>query len=131
MKVLLWKIGALGDVVMTTPLVRQLRRQLPQARIDYLVGRSFRGVLHGNPHLDNVLDFDDGTLFGARAQGLAAILRQLRGYDAIYVLDKHWIFTWLARLSGAPQRIGFRRRAIEGWPLTAKVPFGPLRQDVH
>ncbi|MDE2604325.1 MAG: glycosyltransferase family 9 protein [Burkholderiales bacterium] len=131
MKILLWKIGALGDVVMTTPLVRQLRRNLPRAQIDYLVGRSFRGVLEGNPHLDHVLDFDDGILFTARAGGLPDILRLLHGYDAIYVLDKHWIFTWLARLSGAPQRVGFRRRAIEGWPNTASVPFGPLRQDVH
>lgn len=131
MKVLLWKIGALGDVVMTTPLVRQLRRKLPHAQIDYLVGRSFRGVLEGNPHLDRVRDFDDGVLFGARAGGLGAILAKLRGYDVIYVLDKHWIFTWLARLSGTPQRIGFDRRRYEGWPLTASVPFGPLRQDVH
>jgi ADP-heptose:LPS heptosyltransferase len=131
MKVLLWKIGALGDVVMTTPLVRQLRRGLPDARIDYLVGRSFKAVLEGNPHLDRVLEFDDGVLFGARAEGLAGILRKLRGYDVIYVLDKHWVFTWLAWLARTPRRIGFRRRAIEGWALTATVPFGPLRQDVH
>lgn len=131
MKVLLWKIGALGDVVMTTPLVRQLRRNLPDAQIDYLVGRSFRGVLEGNPHLDAVLDFDDAILFTAKAGGLPSILRLLRGYDVIYVLDKHWIFTWLAWLAGVPKRIGFRRRALEGWPLTARVPFGPLRQDVH
>lgn len=131
MKVLLWKIGALGDVVMTTPLVRQLRHNLPDAQIDYLVGRSFRGVLEGNPHLDHVLEFDDAVLFCARGTGLPAILRQLRGYDVIYVLDKHWVFTWLARLSGASRRIGFRRRAIEGWPLTASVPYGPLRHEVH
>jgi ADP-heptose:LPS heptosyltransferase len=130
MKVLLWKIGALGDVVMTTPLVRQLRRQLPGAQIDYLVGRSFRAVLEGNPHLDHVIDFDDGILFGARAARLRDILRKLRGYDVVYVLDKHWIFTWLAWLSGTPRRIGYRRRAIEGWPNTANVPFGALRTDI-
>jgi ADP-heptose:LPS heptosyltransferase len=131
MKVLLWKIGALGDVVMTTPLVRQLRRNLPDARIDYLVGRSFRAVLDGNPHLDHVLDFDDGILFTARPGGLPDILRLLRGYDVIYVLDKHWVFTWLAWLSGVQRRIGYRRRAIEGWPLTEAVPYGPLKPDVQ
>ena len=131
MKVLLWKIGALGDVVMTTPLVRQLRRNLPQAQIDYLVGRSFIGVLQGNPHLDRVLDFDDGILFTARPGGLPDILRLLRGYDAIFVLDKHWVFTWMAWLARVPRRIGYRRRAIEGLPLTAKVPYGALQKDVH
>jgi ADP-heptose:LPS heptosyltransferase len=131
MKVLLWKIGALGDVVMTTPLVRQLRRNLPHAQIDYLVGRSFRGVLEGNPHLDDVLDFDDSILFTARPGGLPDILRLLRGYDVIFVLDKHWIFTWTAWVSGAPRRIGYRRRAIEGFPLSVAVRYGPLRQDVQ
>ena len=131
MKVLLWKIGALGDVVMTTPLVRQLRRNLPEARIDYLVGRSFRAVLDGNPHLDRVLDFDDSILFTAKPGGLPDILRLLRGYDLIFVLDKHWVFTWMARLARVPRRIGFRRRAFEGWPLSAAVPYGPLKQDVQ
>jgi ADP-heptose:LPS heptosyltransferase len=131
MKILLWKIGALGDVVMTTPLVRQLRRNLPDARIDYLVGRSFRGVLEGNPHLDHVLDFDDAILFTARPGGLPDILHRLRGYDMIFVLDKHWIFTWMAWLSGVKRRIGYRRRAVEGWPLTAAVLFGPLKPDVQ
>lgn len=131
MKVLLWKIGALGDVVMTTPLVRQLRRNLPDAQIDYLVGRSFRAVLDGNPHLDRVLDFDDSILFTVKPGGLPDILRLLRGYDLIFVLDKHWVFTWMAWLAGARRRIGYRRRAFEGWPLTTAVPYGPLKQDVQ
>jgi ADP-heptose:LPS heptosyltransferase len=131
MKVLLWKIGALGDVVRTTPLVRQLRRNLPDAQIDYLVGSSFRAVLEGNPHLDRVLDFDEGILLHARPGGLVAILAQLRGYDLVYVLDKHWIFGWLAWLARVPRRIGFRRRAHEGWPHTARVAYGPLRHEIQ
>src|SRR3954469_178934 len=98
MKVLLWKIGALGDVVMTTPLVRQLRARLPDAQIDYLVGRTSRVVLQGNPHLDQLLEFDERILFGAQLHRLGEILAQLRGYDLVLVLDKHWIFGWLALL---------------------------------
>ncbi|MBK6005769.1 glycosyltransferase family 9 protein [Ramlibacter ginsenosidimutans] len=131
MKVLLWKIGALGDVVMTTPLVRQLRRNLPDAQIDYLVGRSFRAVLDGNPHLDRVLDFDESVLFDGRLSALGHIRARLRGYDAVYVLDKHWIFTWLALCAGIPRRIGFARRAVEGLPHTTRVHVGPLRHEVH
>ncbi len=128
--VLLWKIGALGDVLMTTPLVRQLREQLPGARIDYLVGRSSRAVLQGNPHLDRVLEFDEHILHGARLTRLREVLAMLRGYDAIYVLDKHWIFGGLAQLAGVPQRVGFRRRAVEGWPHTIAVPYGSLRHEI-
>jgi len=130
MKVLLWKVGALGDVVMTTPLLRQLRLQLPQARIDYLVGHASRAVIEGNPHLDSVRTFDESILFGARMSRLGEIVTLLRGYDIVFVLDKHWIFGWLARLAGVPRRIGFRRRAVEGWPHTAIVPYGLLRHEI-
>ncbi len=130
MNVLLWKIGALGDVVMTTPLVRQQRAQLPQARIDYLVGRGSRAVLDGNPHLSQVLEFDERILFGAQMRRLPEIIRLLRGYDVVYVLDKHWIFGWLALLARVPLRIGFRRRPLEGWPHTRQVPYGALRHEI-
>lgn len=130
MKVLLWKIGALGDVVMTTPLVRQLRARLPDAQIDYLVGQGSRVILEGNPHLDCVVGFDERILFGGQAWRLREILEKLRGYDVVYVLDKHWVFTLLARLAGIPRRVGFRRRAIEGLFLTHAVPYGELAHEV-
>lgn len=130
MKVLLWKIGALGDVLMTTPLVRQLRGHLPHAKIDYLVGRSSRAVLQGNPHLDRLLDFDERILLGPQVSRLGEVLSLLRGYDQIYILDKHWIFGWLARAAGVRHRVGFRRRAVEGWPHTTQVAYGTLRHEI-
>lgn len=130
MKILLWKIGALGDVLMTTPLVRQLRRALPQARIDYLVGSSSRFALDGNRHLDDVIAFDDTILYRARAMRVGEVLAKLRGYDVTYVLDKHWIFSSLAACSGSRERIGFRRRAFEGWGSTRRVPYGALRHEI-
>ncbi|NML42711.1 glycosyltransferase family 9 protein [Ramlibacter sp. G-1-2-2] len=130
MKVLLWKIGALGDVVMTTPLLRQLRARLPDAQIDYLVGRGVRVVLDGNPHLSRVLEFDERILFGGQVSRLGEILEKLRGYDAVYVLDKHWVFTLLAWLARVPRRIGFRRRAAEGLFLTHTVRYGEVAHEV-
>jgi ADP-heptose:LPS heptosyltransferase len=130
MNILLWKIGALGDVLMTTPLVRQLRRALPQARIDYLVGKSSRIALERNPHLDDVVEFDDTILYRARAARLGEVLAKLKGYDSIYVLDKHWIFALLARASRTAQRIGFRRRAFEAFGMTHSVPYGALRHEI-
>lgn len=128
--ILLWKIGALGDVLMTTPMLRQLRRELPDARIDYLVGSASRAVVEGNPHLDAVRTFDESILFRAQTFRLGEMLGLLRGYDTVFVLDKHWIFGWVARLSGAPRRIGFQRRGVEGWPHTDAVPYGALRHEI-
>lgn len=131
MKILLWKIGALGDVLMTTPLVRQLRRALPRARIDYLTGASCAAVVEGNPHLDCVLRFDEQILYRAQAWRLHEVLARLRGYDAVLVLDKHWVFSVLARAASIPTRAGFSRRRFEGAWHTHKVPYGSLRHEIH
>lgn len=131
MRILLWKIGALGDVLMTTPLVRQLRRGRPAARIEYLTGHACMSVLQGNPHLDRVRGFDESILFRARAMQLGSVLELLRGYDAIFVLDKHWIFAVLAWAARVPARVGFTRRAHEGLLHTHKVPYGVLRHEIQ
>lgn len=131
MKILLWKIGALGDVLMTTPLVRQLRKALPDARIDYLTGQSCTGILNGNPHLDRVIGFDEHILFRGRISRLGEVTKQLMGYDALFVLDKHWIFETLAWWARTPRRIGFARRGFEGMLHTHRVPYGPLRHEIH
>lgn len=130
MKILLWKIGALGDVLMTTPLIRQLRRALPDARIDYLTGRGCLAVVEGNPHVDRVIGFDESILFGARVARLGEVARLLKGYDAVFVLDKHWIFEVLAWLARIPVRVGFMRRRHEGLLHTHCTPYGRLRHEI-
>jgi ADP-heptose:LPS heptosyltransferase len=131
MKILLWKIGALGDVLMTTPLVRQLRKALPEARIDYLTGNSCVAVIEGNANLDRVIGFDESILFRAKAARLGEVVRLLRGYDAVFVLDKHWIFQVLAWFARVPVRVGFMRRWHEGVLHTHRVPYGHLRHEIH
>jgi ADP-heptose:LPS heptosyltransferase len=130
MKILLWKIGALGDIVMTTPLVRQLRRAQPGACIDYLTGRNCAAAIQGSPHLDQVRTFDETILYRSQPARLGEVLDLLRGYDCIFSLDKHWVFPLLARFAGAPMRVGFQRRWAEGVWLTHKVPYGPVRHEV-
>lgn len=130
MKILLWKIGALGDIVMTTPLVRQLRRALPGASIDYLTGQRCTSALEGNPHIDRIRTFDEAILFGAQVGRLREVLPLLRGYDCIFTLDKHWIFALLARMAGTPKRIGFRRRPHEGLLLTRTIRYEALRHEI-
>jgi ADP-heptose:LPS heptosyltransferase len=130
MKILLWKIGALGDIVMTTPLVRQLRRALPGASIDYLTGRGCASILEGNPHIDQIRSFDESILYGGQVGRLREVLPLLHGYNCVFTLDKHWIFPLLARMADTPARIGFRRRPHEGLLLTQKVRYGALRHEI-
>jgi len=133
MKIILFKIGALGDVLMTTPLVRQLRKNFPNAKIDYLVGDYSKVVLERNKYLDEILTFDSMIFVKKKIFKWIKLIRSIRKrrYDVIFVLDKHWIFNLTAFLFGIKRRVGFDRLGKEGIFLTDKVYYGPVRHEVY
>jgi lipopolysaccharide heptosyltransferase II len=120
--VLLIRLRLIGDVVLSTPVIRALRRTFPDATLTYLVEHDAAAVVAGNPHLDEVLVVE-------RSRGLARVLHdvrlgwQLRRRRFDVVIDMHGgpRSSWLALATGAPQRIGYD---IPGrtWMYTRTVP---------
>lgn len=68
----------LGDVLLTTPLIRSLKRAWPDAPIDALVFADTAGILAGNPDIDNVITMPARPTAG---QGLALAAKLWRRYD--------------------------------------------------
>jgi heptosyltransferase-2 len=62
MNLLLVKLGAMGDVLRTTPLLTELRRKYPEARITWVVDAKCREVLEGNPLIDRLWDYSPETI---------------------------------------------------------------------
>jgi len=87
MKILLFKPGAIGDVILTTPLLRQLRRRFPQAKIDYLVGQKPAPVLRNNPYLSQVIPFDEAIIYQKHWLGFLKLIGLIRKnkYQAILI----------------------------------------------
>jgi lipopolysaccharide heptosyltransferase II len=121
-RVLLIRLRLIGDVVLSTPLIRALRRTFPDASISYLVERDAAAVVSGNPHLDDVIVVE-------RTRGLARIAddlrlaRRLRRKRFDVVIDMHGgpRSSWLTLATGAPQRIGYDI-AGRHWMYTRTVP---------
>ena len=55
MKILLVRLRLIGDVVLTTPLLRALKRTYPDAQLTYLVEPAAAPVVRGNPPLTSVV----------------------------------------------------------------------------
>lgn len=107
---LLMKRGALGDVLLTTPLIRSLRHRFPHATIHYMTGSWSYPALVGNTDIDAIIQFqDDSNLIFLAWHMLPGILRAWwHGYDLAISLDKAWQIGFLARMLGK-YSVGFNR----------------------
>lgn len=54
MKFLIIRFSSIGDIVLTTPVVRCLKKQVPGATIHYLVKPQFKTVIAHNPYIDRI-----------------------------------------------------------------------------
>lgn len=107
-RVLIVRLGALGDVVHAIPVAAALRRAYPHARIDWLVSAKHREILDLVPVIDRRLVVNDrGDASGGTS--LLAAVRELRRarYDIAIDLQGLIKSALLARLSGAPRVLGF------------------------
>lgn len=102
--ILIVRLFALGDIVLTLPLVRELRRAFPGAWIGYLCRGRFAEALGGNTGIDEVLPL--GPRFAEQA-GMVGRLRRRRIDVALDLLGSPRS-ALLTRFSGAKTRIGMR-----------------------
>jgi lipopolysaccharide heptosyltransferase I len=101
---LLVRLGSLGDVIFTLPALAALRDTFPGARIDWVIDRRWQALLDGNPDLTNAIPLNDRS-----AVTFLACARTLRATRYSCAIDIQGLYksALLARLSGAPRRIGF------------------------
>jgi ADP-heptose:LPS heptosyltransferase len=59
MKLLIIRFSSIGDIVLTTPVLRSIRRQYPDAEIHFLVKQSFKPVIAFNPYINVIHTLDN------------------------------------------------------------------------
>ncbi len=79
MKILLIRFSSIGDIVLTTPVIRCLREQLA-AEVHFLTKKAFAGILESNPHVHRVHTIE---------KGLSGVLPALKAERFDWVIDLH------------------------------------------
>ncbi|MBM3319224.1 MAG: glycosyltransferase family 9 protein [Candidatus Eisenbacteria bacterium] len=106
--ILVIQTGFVGDMVLTTPLLRELRRAAPEAAIALLHAPRTAGIVRRSPHIDDRIVFDKrGSERGARASARLARDLRRRRFDLVISAHRSLRSGWLALATGAGRRIGF------------------------
>ena len=80
MKVLLIRFSSIGDIVLTTPVIRCLHQQHPNVKVHFLTKSVFHPVLAANPYIDKFHLFEND---------LDAIIEELKLEEFDFVIDLH------------------------------------------
>ncbi len=79
-KFLIIRLSSIGDIVLTSPVVRCLRQQVPDAEVHFLVKSKFLSVVQHNPYIDKVQ---------VLAQSWELMIEELKTEEYDYIIDLH------------------------------------------
>ena len=137
MRILIVRLGSIGDIVHTLPSLAAIRRVLPDAEISWVVESRAAEILRSNPLLDRLIEIDTkalrrGLMSGETLRAPRQQLRLLRASAFDLALDFQGLIksAMIARLSGARRIVGFAREALREPPSrlllheTISIPRG-------
>jgi heptosyltransferase-2 len=107
-KILIIRFSSIGDMVLTTPVIRNLRKTFPGATLHYLTKKKFAGIVTSNPYLDKVLLLEDN---------LAKTIEEIKAENYDVIIDLHHNLRTLRIKSALPKVpfYSFNKLNIEKW----------------
>jgi len=112
MKFLIIRFSSIGDIVLTTPVVRCLKTQVADAEVHYLTKNNFKGIIESNTYIDKIHLLNDNN---------ENLIKSLKQENFDYIIDLHHNLRTL-KIKRALQKVpsfSFNKLNIKKWLLTA------------
>jgi len=139
MKILIFNPFGIGDVLFTTPLVRNVKESIKDASISYLCNRRVYPLLKDNPVFDNVLIFEKDEWretakrspihFISKAFGFMREIKKMK-FDVVFDLSMNSKYGFFLKTAGIKKRVGFNYKN-RGGSLTHKIDLPEGFKDRH
>ena len=108
-KFLILRFSSIGDIVLTTPVIRCLKQQYPDAEVHYVTKKSYETLLENNPHIDKVFVLENG---------LNKMIKDLQSERYDYVIDLHNnLRTTIIKLRLGVKSFSFDKLNLQKWIL--------------
>ncbi len=116
--ILIIDLAYIGDLLMATPAISEIKRAFPAARVTVLCSPSSSDVLLRNPDIEEILTFEKENAGFWKLKGFASKLRR-RKYEIAFIFHRAFASALLASLAGIKKRVGF---STEGRRLLLSHP---------
>ena len=110
LKVLIIRFSSIGDIVLTTPVIRCIKKQVSEVELHYLTKKAFESVLAGNPYIDKIHFLKDSL-----SDTIAGL--KLENFDHIIDLHHNLRTLIIKRRVGKPSS-SFNKLNWQKWLLT-------------
>jgi lipopolysaccharide heptosyltransferase II len=129
-RILIFNVNWLGDALFSTATIRNIRRNFPESFIACVIPSRCYPILKGNPHLNEIIIFDEKD----RHKGILAKLNFIqllrsKNFDVVFLLHRSFSRALICRLAGIPERIGYDTKK-RGFILTKKIT-SPKKDALH
>src|SRR5215207_6209118 len=108
-KFLILRFSSIGDIVLTTPVIRCLKQQVKGAEVHYALKKTFADVLEHNPYIDKKLYLQDS---------LPTLIQELKKEKYDYIIDLHHNQrTFMIKLQLGGKSFSFNKLNFQKWLL--------------
>ncbi|MDF2437425.1 MAG: glycosyl transferase [Bacteroidota bacterium] len=106
-KILIIRFSSIGDIVLTTPVVRCLKQQSPATEVHYLTKKGFRNLLESNPYLSKIHVMD---------KHVNEVMEELKKEKFDHIIDLHNnLRTATVKLKLRRSSVSFRKMNFKKW----------------
>ncbi len=115
-KILVFRLSSIGDIILTTALLRCLRNEFPNAQIDFVVKKQFAPILRCVPYISNVIELDAKQGF----VGIESLKNRLLAtrYQVVLDIHKNWRSMYIRKSIKANLVLTFNKHVFRRWVLT-------------
>ncbi|HTD99518.1 MAG TPA: glycosyltransferase family 9 protein [Mucilaginibacter sp.] len=107
MKILVIRFSSMGDIIYTTPVVRCLKKQLPDAEIHFLTKPAFKYIYDNNPYVDRLLLLKPTLL---------ETIQEIKAENYDYIIDLHNnLRTSLIKLRTGIKSSTYKKQRLRKW----------------
>ncbi len=120
-KILVIRFSSIGDIVLTTPVIRCLKQQLSDVEVHYLTKKTFEPVLKNNPYIDKIFTIENK---------IDEVLTDLKKESYFHIVDLHknfrskWVILKLKKPSSSFSKINIKKWLIVNFKIN-RLP------DIH